>query len=234
MSYFGARRVYNTRVATSSSTTTEKDRCQDEYTVSTSGISSNSNINVNKMNSMKINSSLKKTFEQLKKLKELRQNADKQRGLYYSSSNNIKTIKKKKQANSKYNEYKSEEDKLKKKYYSDLSSYLKNKTKKRYLKFTSNPKDKRLNKVACSLKALVQTISKCPTRSSGTVITSIDNFITEYERLTTTNKEFASGYIKDILKNRPINRSLIKNLHSTNPDLINNFLSLLDKITICS
>lgn len=244
MSYFTrygyGNRGYNTKVATSSRTTTEQDRCQDEFiTASTSGISSNSNINVGKMNSMKmkISSKLKETFEQLKKAKELRQNADRERGLYPSSSNNKKTKKKRQEANTKYNECKSKEDKLKKTYYSELSSYLKNKTKKRYLKFTTNPKDSRFKKVSCSLKALLQTINKCPSRSSGTLITSIDNFITEYEKLSTTDKEFASGYIRNILKNRTIDDAqlkVIKTIHSTKPDLINNFLNLLDKIQICS
>lgn len=108
---------------------------------------------------------------------------------------------KKIQRNSIEKSFKEEEIKFTKNFKKILSEKIKKKTLERLDRLISNPKEERLNKVACALSALLETLKSC------NVNTSYEDFITKYK--TKISKEYQSGlsgadeFIRDILEKNP-------------------------------
>ena len=108
---------------------------------------------------------------------------------------------KKSQRNSIEKSFKEEEIKFTRTFKKILSEKIKKKTLDRLDILISNPKEEKLNKVACALSALLETLRSC------NIATSYEDFITKYK--TKISKEYQSGlsgaeeFIRDILEKNP-------------------------------
>lgn len=221
MSYFG----YGQKYHTTSTTSTTPSRCA-SLKITTNNTT---NINASKMNNFKVDKSLKKTIEKIKKTKT---------NITYPKGNT--NNKRKQSVKIATNTLTS----LKQSYYRDLSAYLKNKAISRLNKLLSSPKDSRFEKVACTIKALFETINKCPfttqyqygktsTRSSSSCIESFKKQFTDIYSSDINKLDSAKNFIGNIFENRKDSIETIKN-NPNKKEFHSALVKILESIQVCS
>lgn len=171
----------------------------------------------------------------LKKLNDLFKNINKKKT--QKNSNLIKINKKKKTTQSNRNSierrYKEEEQKLVKNIKKILSEKIKAKTLKRLDRLINNPKDGRLNKVACVIKALLEVLKSC------NIPISNEELIRKYKEKIA--KEYPAGangaeeFIRDILeKNDTSLKDFIAKQSLHNKQLGEKIVATIKDLPTCS
>ena len=227
----------------SSSTTSSKSvqrtpRCTDDYIT-------DGNIDINKIGQDKIPISSKtiKRFEKLKKRKERTQTAKTK--LSYISTSNTKQADKRAKLEKKYKEYEEAQKKLAGVAYHRLSEYLKKKTLQRMQKMQRNPKEIRIDKFACSLKALFQTLSSkdcknssTSSSSSTTRLTNMESLANEYEKKIISEyadyEELAKSYIRFIIQKREKAPEVLKQINMIDEKFASVLTNMIETLTTCN
>jgi hypothetical protein len=217
MSYFG----YGQKYPTTSTTSTTPSRCA-SLKITTNNTT---NINASKMNNFKVDRSVKKKIEQIKKTKTSI--------TYPKGKTNNERKKSIKHATNTLTSLRSS-------YYRDLSAYLKNKAISRLNKLLSSPKDSRFEKVACTIKALFETINKCPSapqyQYGKTSISSIDSFKKQFIDTYSSDRnklESATNFIGNIFENRKDSIEAIKN-NPNKTEFHSALVKILESKQVCS
>lgn len=199
--------------STSSSTIAKTPRCTNKYglgqTTSISSWDSISSTSITESDLLKytdLNMDLKelnRLFQDFNKKKTQKNNNLRKLNSFSSGWFRKKQTNsnKKSHRNSIERTYREEQDKFTKNFKKILSEKIRQKTIDRLDKLISNPKEERLNKLACALSALLDVLKSC------NVNTSYEDFITKYK--TKISKEYQSGlsgaeeFIRDILEKNP-------------------------------
>jgi len=205
---------YQQSISSSSISVSKTPRCTNKYglsqTTSSSSWGSTSSSSITESDLLKyadLNMDLKELnalFDDFKR-KKTQKNSN-LRKLNSSSSGwfgkkKINNSSKKSQRNSIEKSFKEEEIKFNKNIKKILSEKIKKKILDRLDRLINNPKEERLNKVACALSALLETLKSC------NITTSYEDLIKRYKEK--ISKEYQSGlsgaeeFIRDILEKNP-------------------------------
>jgi hypothetical protein len=246
MSWFswGSDSISSSSSTSTTSTGTSDYRCTEQFIpLDTSRNLDIKNLDVNKLSQFDIGRDAKNKIYELKKTNEKKIKADsakKATYLSYPSTNKESNRTKRSKANSELQYATGEEQNKKKDTMRTLSFDIKEKAKKRTQRLINKPKEKRVQKLSCTLKALFDTLGQCQTTSNQNEIkiTNFDSLISAYKDKFKTenpaNKAFAESYIRFIIGKDPNAVDKIKSIQNIYPKASEELSKLISSIAICS
>ena len=119
-----------------------------------------------------------------------------------------------------------------------LYTQMKLKVKNKINKIQSNPKDKRVQKLACYLKILMTTYNSNFCNKDKTGVFTIDTLIADMKKKFISSEtpyyDFADAYIKYLLYNRKNSKMILSFLQKLNTEFAKSLTDLIDNYSTCS